>query len=212
MATFGELQTKVSKRLLDTNNVAVSLSDVADSINDAIRYYKKHIFWFNEINDSVNLTTGDNTIPVTGDFLVLSKDNDGLNIEYSQQRYPLKKISQNEFDRRFLDNGFGIPQVYAKIGQEYKCYPIPDRDYKLNRYYLKDYDPLEGASDTNDFTDNAERLIYLWACANLTAEFRQDDKMEAYYRNAATDEYNNLKSFTIRHNTSGQIQIDSTLL
>lgn len=205
MATFGEIQTAVSKRLLDPNNVSVSLSDVADSINNAIRYWKFRRFWFNEVDDSVTLTIEDGTLPVTGDFLVSTMKDDGFNIEYSDQRYPLKKISTSRYDSRWLGNGFGLPKFYARMGTTYEVYPLPDRAYTVNRHYIKDYSDLVNAGDTNDFTINADRLITLWTLANMSAEFKQDDKMEAYYDGAARDEYRQLGVMTSKTNGTGRL-------
>jgi len=212
MATFEDIQIAVSKRLLDANNAAISASDVADSINHAIKYMKVRRFWFNEVADSVTLTAENGTLPVTGDFLVSTMKDDGFNIEYSEQRYPLRKISQSEYDGVWLGNGFGIPQMYAKIGTTYQVYPLPDRDYTVNRHYLKDYADLVNGTETNDFTIYADRLITLWTLANMSAEFRQDVTMETYYRAAAQDEYKNLLVMTNKSNSTGRITIHSTLV
>lgn len=212
MATFKEIQTAVSKRLLDPDNSAVSSSDVADSINSSIKYWKFRRFWFNEVNDSVTLTAENSTLPVTGDFLVSTMKDDGFNIEYSSQRYPLKKLSNSEYDGLFLSNGFGLPRYYARTGDKYEVYPLPDRDYTLNRHYLKEYDALVGDSDTNDFTIYADRLITLWTLADMSAEFRQDDKMEGYYRARADDEYRQLRVMTNKTNSTGRVTLHTTLI
>lgn len=212
MATFLELQTAVSKRLLDPNNSSISSEDVADSINASIKYWKFRRFWFNEINDDVTLTAENGLLPVTGAFLVSTMKDDGFNIEYSNQRYPLQKISQAEYDGMWLGNGFGLPRYYARTGDTYQVYPLPDRAYTVNRHYLEDYPALSDDSDTNDFTIYADRLITLWTLANMTAEFRQDDKMESYYRAAAKDEYKNLGVMTSKTNGTGRLTQHSTLI
>lgn len=211
MATFQDMQTAVSKRLLDPNNVSIALSDVANSINDSIAYWKFRKFWFNTIDDQVTMTYQDPVIPMTGDILVPQYDDDGFNIEYSSMRYPLKKISQQVFDALYLTNGYGLPAFYARTGQEFQVYPIPDRAYTLNRRYLKEYAALSGDTDTNDFSVYASRLIILWTLANMSAEFRQDSTMESYYRTAANDEYRNLRVMADKNNGSGKLTIYSIL-
>jgi len=212
MPTFSQMKTYVSKRLLDPNNTAVSSDDVGEAINASISYWKFRRFWFNEVSDTATLTAQDPSFPYPADFLVPATDDDGFNIQYSNMRYPLDKISQAQFDGLFLDNGFGIPRWYARIGSdEFQCYPIPDQNYTVARHYLRDYAPLVLDADTNDFTDFASRLINLWALANLSAELRQDDKMEAYYRSASNDEYDNLLVMTRKSNASGKLTISSFL-
>jgi len=212
MATLSEMQVYISKRLLDPNNTVVSLSDITEAINDSINYWKKRRFWFNEVSDTATILNQDPSFPYPADFLVPATGDNGFNIHYGNMRYPLVKISQGQYDALFLDNGYGLPQWYARLGnEEYRCYPIPDRDYTVGRHYLKTYEPLVSPTDTNDFTENADRLISLWATANLIAELRQDDKMEAYFRSAANDQYQNLGVMTSKANASGKLTIDSLL-
>ena len=212
MATFGALQTAVSKRLLDASNTAVSASDVAAAINESIAYWKFRRFWFNEIQDSVTLTAQDAVIPYTGDILVFNSENGSVNIEYSNMRYQLTKINQQDYNNLWLGNGYGIPQYYARVGQDYVMYPLPDIAYTLNRTYLKEYAALVNAGDTNDFTNFAERLIRLWTAADLIAEFRQDEKMESYFRNSANDAYRQLCVMSDKSDGSGSLSLNSSLL
>ena len=212
MATFGALQTAVSKRLLDASNTAVSASDVASAINETIAYWKFRRFWFNEIQDQVTLVQQDAVIPYTGDILVWNSENGSANIEYSNMRYQLTKINQQDYNNLWLGNGYGIPQYYARVGQDYVMYPLPDRNYTLNRTYLKEYDALVDAGDTNDFTNYAERLVRLWTVADLIAEFRQDEKMESYFRNSANDAYRQLSVMSDKSDGSGSLSLNSALL
>lgn len=211
MATFAEVKSAVSKRLLDANNTAVSSSDVAALINDAIRYWKFRRFWFNEVVSTLALTAQSADFPYPDDFLVPATRNAGFYIQYSSVRYPLIKISQAQYDGLYLSNGYGMPQYYARVGSSYQTYPIPDQAYSVGSHYLKDYAELADNEDTNDFTDYADRLITLWACANGSAEFRQDDKMEAYYRQAANDEYRQLQVMTDKSNSTGTLTLSSIL-
>lgn len=212
MATFGELQTAVSKRLLDASNTAVSASDVAAAINESIAYWKFRRFWFNEVTDSVSLTAQNSVIPETGDILVPNSENGSFSIQYSDMRYQLTKINQEDYNNLWLGNGYGIPQYYARIGDEYHMYPLPDRNYDLKRTYLKEYAALVNDSDTNDFTNYAYRLIRLWTVADLIAEFRQDEKMESYFRNSANDAYRQLQVMSDKSDGSGSLSLNSSLL
>lgn len=213
MATFGELQTSVSKRLLDANNTAVSSSDVAAALNDSIAYWKFRRFWFNEETYVDNLTAQDPVIPLPDDFLIPSMEDGGFVIEYSAMRYPLRKLSNAQYNSVYLTNAYGLPLSYARLANQYRVYFIPDQNYAIRGYYLKDYVPIEqeNYNATNDFTINAPRLLTLWSCANLIAELRQDEKMEAYYRNASRDEYGQLQVMTDKSNATGRLTINSAL-
>lgn len=214
MATFGQMQAYVSDRLLDPNNTSVSVSSVAAALNDALRYWKIRRMWFNTADTTVTLVTGDPKIYLTSvtDFLVELPMNDGFVIEYGSMRWPLIKKNPREYDDVYLTGGTGLPQIYTTKAGNYFCYFIPDQDYTLRVYYLKQYADLVNGNDSNDFTVYAARLLELWALANLSAELRQDDKMETYYRNAAQDEYKNLGVFNAKVNSPGHLSIHSFLM
>lgn len=211
MATFGQMQTYVSERLLDPNGTAVSASSVAAAINDAQRYWKYKRFWFNTASEDLTLTQGDPLMPLPSDFLVEIGLNDGFVIAYGQMRWPLIKKNPRDYDNVYLEAGNGLPYIYTVKAGEYFCYFIPDQNYTVRVYYLKEYADLQANSETNDFTDNAARLLELWALANLHAELRQDDKMEAYYRAAAMDEYKNLGVMNMKVNSPGYLSLHTYL-
>jgi len=211
MATFAEMQTAISERLLDPSNTAVSVANVAASINEAIGYWKFRRFWFNTASDSDTLTAQDPIIPLPDDFLVELPMNAGFVIEYNDMRYPLIKKNPREYDEVYLANGYGLPTIYTLKAGVYYCYYLPDQAYTVRRWYLKTYDDLVDDSDTNDFTDNAANMLIYWALSKLYAELRQDDKMEAYYSARALDEYNNLQVRSEKANSTGHLTIHSFL-
>lgn len=211
MATFGQMQTAISERLLDPSNTAVSASNVAAAINEAIAYWKFRRFWFNTVSDSATLTAQSPIIPIPSDFLVEMPMNDGFVISYSNMRYPLIKKNPRDFDEVYLDNGYGLPRSYTLKSGVYYCYFIPDQNYTLLRWYLKNYSDLVNSSDTNDFTNYASQLIIYWASSKLHAELRQDEKMEAYYSARAQDEYKNLQVRSEKANSTGHLTLHSFL-
>jgi len=208
---FSDIITAVSKRLIDPSNTAVDVSDVKEAINEAVRYWKIRRFWFNEVADTATLTRQDPNFPFpTASCLLPAFGTDGFYVIYSNLRYPLRKIANQEFDNIFLSNGYGIPRWYARIGDVgYQCYPIPDKDYTLGRHYLKEYADLVNDSDENDFTTNAARLLTLRALSTLSMELRQDATMAAYYSDKEHAEYQNLLLRTTKQNASGSLSIAS---
>jgi hypothetical protein len=210
---FSDIITAVSKRLIDPLNTAVDVSDVKSAINEAVGYWKIRRFWFNEVSDTATLTAQDPNFPFpTASCLLPAFGSDGFYIIYSNLRYPLLKVTNQQFDQAYLSNGYGIPRWYARIGDVgYQCYPIPDKDYTLGRHYLKEYPELVDDGDTNDFTDNASRLLMLRALETLTMELRQDATMAAYYRDQGQAEYQNMLLRTTKQNASGSLSIASML-
>jgi hypothetical protein len=177
----------------------------------AVSYWKQRRFWFNEITDTTTLTESNPTIPLPDDFLVPSIDN-AFVIEYSGIRYPLKKVSESQYNAMYLSNGIGQPFWFSRqASDQYQVYPIPDRDYTLRRFYLKDYVNLVNANDTNDFTIEAENLIKYQAAAYGMRDFRQDLNMYESFNQQANREYQNLLVRTRKDNATGTLTISSNL-
>jgi hypothetical protein len=212
MATFAEMQQYVSDRLLDPNQTAVSSAKVKAALNDALRYWKIRRFWFNTATEDLTLTQGDPLIPLPDDFLVELPMNDGFVIAYGGQRWPLIKKNPREYDNVYLTDGNGLPTIYTVKAGDYFCYYIPDQNYTIRVYYLKQYEDMVSDGDESDFTVYAARLLELWTLANLSAELRQDDKMESYYRAAALDEWKNLGVFNAKVNSPGHLSLHSYLM
>lgn len=209
MATFAALQARVSSRLKDPSNVDISAADVAAIINDALRHWAKHRFWFNTFEETVILTHNGNA---NDRFFVLSANadpenifkEDGMVIDYAQTRWPLEKVSPAVYDTLNTE-GRGIPYAWTYRNGGYELYWYPDQAYSLVVRGLKRYSDLSAGADTNDFTDHASDLLMYEALSRLYAEFRQDDKMEAYYSGRAQDQYMTLRKETNRKNATGRL-------
>lgn len=209
--TFAQLQSRVSKRLLDTSNTAVALSDVQDAINDAIKAWKYKRFWFNEGYSTVTLVASDPIIYLTSitDFLI-ELPGIGFTIIYNNCRYKLTKKRPDFYDNENTQ-ATGRPYIYTWRGGQYLCYFYPDQAYTLGVKYLKEYTALSGNADYNDFTNNADDLIMYDALAKLHGEIRQDEKMESYYTARTENEYNRLLSVTRKFTASGSLDVDTIL-
>lgn len=210
MATFGQIQTKVSTRLKDANNTAVSAPDVAAVVNDAIEHWSKKRFWFNEFEEEVTLTVNDPALVLVTNTPLYLFQEDGVVINYSQTRWPLKKVSPSEYDRANTQ-GRGLPFIWTQRNNGYEVYWYPDVAYTAVVRGVKAYPEFatdgKENSQSNDFTTQASNLIMYEALSRLYAEFRQDDKMEAYYSARVRNEYQSLKAQTRREKSTGRLQV-----
>tara|TARA_R110000868_G_scaffold344896_1_gene605971 strand:- start:217 stop:861 length:645 start_codon:yes stop_codon:yes gene_type:complete len=211
MATLLEMRQWVSKRLQDPNNTAVSADDVDELINVALNYWKNVRFYFNEITDTTTLAQGDAAVPIPDDWLCPAIDNCFV-IEYSGIRYPLRKISEDMYNAFYLSNGVGQPWYFTRqASTEYQVYPIPDRDYTLRRFYLRDYADFSADDDTNEFSEKAANLLKYTAAAYGSRDFRQDLTMYQTFMEQAKAEESSLRSITRKDNATGSTTIYSML-
>lgn len=212
MATFAQMQTWVSKRLQDPNNTAVSAADVGELINSAKSFWKDTRFWFNERTVVDVLTESNSSIPLPADWLCPSVDNCFV-IEYSGIRYPLQKLEEINYNAVYLSNGIGQPWWFSRQADtEYKTYPIPDRDYDIRMFYLKNYDDYSDTVTTDDFSEKASGLIQYTAAAWGSRDFRQDIEMHDNFWAQAQRELKNLLSMTRKDNATGSLTVYSTLM
>ena len=223
MPTFGEMKPSIAKRLIDPSSTAVSLTDVGDAINDAIKFWKYQRFWFNEgdvdlimdINDPFILQYGNSkpaypSAPVLpSDFLVETPEN-GFVINWNNLSYTMIKKQPREYDSVNV-RGIGLPYIYCFRAGNYEFYFHPNIAYTMTVRYLRDYIPMTLDNETNDFTDYADKLIIYDALYRLSSELRQDEKMALYYSNARSLELTNLVQRTSKQTETGKLSVETIL-
>jgi hypothetical protein len=231
-STYGSLQTKVSKKLIDSGNSAISASDVGDALNDALHYWKQKRFWFNEAQTNLTMdTTAATDGSLTSDPFVLGYGNtnslfpnapvlpqnflyefekDGFVIPYSKLYYRFKKVSPAQYDDNNI-GGIGIPYIYCYRNGNYEFYFLPNIAYKLTVNYLADQVDMVNSSDSNVFTKYADRLLMYEALSHLMGENRQDDTQDNSFAAKADREYRLLKTRTSNNNAAGVLAVESIL-
>ena len=223
-ATFGQLQTRVAARLIDPSNVAVSSSNVAQAINDAVSFWKTRKFWFNNKLTTLTLDLEDPYIlgygnsnplwpnaPVLPSNFLFEDDKDGFVIQYNNQNYPLDKVHPREYDNSFLSNGNGLPFIYTWRNGNYEIYWKPQLAYTMQVNFYADYPDLVNTTDTNDFTTYADKLIEYDAISRILSDLRLDDDRAAKFAARAETENTNLKSRSRKQNATGRLVVDTIL-
>lgn len=223
-ATFGQLQTRVAARLIDPSNVAVSSSNVAQAINDAVSFWKTRKFWFNNKLTTLTLDLEDPYIlgygnsnplwpnaPVLPSNFLFEDDKDGFVIQYNNQNYPLDKVHPREYDNSFLSNGNGLPFIYTWRNGNYEIYWKPQLAYTMQVNFYADYPDLVNPTDTNDFTTYADKLIEYDAISRILSDLRLDDDRAAKFAARAETENTNLKSRSRKQNATGRLVVDTIL-
>lgn len=222
-STFGSLEAKVSAKLIDAGNSAISASTVGDALNDALHYWKQKRFWFNEAQTTLTMDTNDPYVlgygntnstypnaPVLPQNFLYEFDKDGFVISYSKLFYRFKKVSPAQFDDSNIQ-GIGIPYIYCYRNGNYEFYFYPNLNYSLIVNYLADQPDMVGSNDTNVFTQYADRLLYYEALSHLYGENRQDLEQGNAYAARADRESRLLKSRSSNNNASGSLAVESIL-
>jgi hypothetical protein len=214
MATLGTLKTNISLRLKDEDNVRVSAANVVIAINDAINFYKRKTFWFNEFEESITISSGASTFSFSTNTPLYLFENSGLVIEENDHRWPLAKVSSIEYDS-MNNESTGRPYAWTYRNDAFECYFYADKAYTAVGRGIKDYTALVNVTDdanSNDWTTEAQSLIEFKALARLHGGILQDTKMEAYYNGLANEELKSLMAFHNEKNATGRLSTHSTLL
>ncbi len=224
VATFGTLKTKISLKLIDAGQTAISGSNVGDALNDALHYWKQKRFWFNEgqttltmdINDPFVLGYGNSNAsyplaPVLPSDFLYELPEDGFVIQYSKLSYRFEKVPAAQYDDANIQ-GIGLPYIYTFRRGNYEFYFYPNLAYSLTVNYLKDVTDFVSDSDTNIFTVNADRLLYYEALSHLYGENRQDQQSAAMYAALAKREADLLRARSTANSASGTLTVQSILM
>lgn len=206
MATFGELQTEIAQKL-DQDYLALQIST---AINRTITYLQPFHFWFNTATSAITLNTNDPIVPDIPSDFQYEFTSGGLVIVNSQMRYPLQKLHEVQYDLANV-NGQGLPYIYCNRNGNLEVYYYPDQEYTLNLYYVKKYADLVNSNDTNDWTNNAVRLIVAQTLADLYLDQRKSKDDYSFYKGVAQDELSDLQRRNKRRISTGQLVTDSFL-
>ncbi len=206
MATFGELQTEIAQKL----DQSYLTSQIATAINRTITYLQPYHFWFNTDTATITLTVNDPLVPdLPTDFQYEITDG-GLVVLNGQVRYILKKVHNPQYDVANVQ-GQGLPYIYANKNGNLYVYFYPDQAYTLYLNYVKKYVDLSGDNDTNNWTDNATRLIVAQCLADLYLDQRKSKEYYDFYQARANNEMKELQRRNKRRIGTGELVIDSAL-
>lgn len=172
MGTLADLKSRIALELARTDLSA----QIANAINDAIKFYGRERFWFNQSRNITFITVdGQQAYGALDQVLIpnLIKIDD---IFFSDDKYPLDRYSATDFE--MLTGGStanGRPCAYTYTDNQIFLYPTPNAAYTL-RLYAHYRLPVLADGDTNAWTDDAEELIRTHAKQILYLDSLEDDQ------------------------------------
>lgn len=156
--TLADMKTRIADEILRsdlTNQIALAISD-------AIKFYQKKRFYFNE-SDQLTFAT------VPGQFLYTATAQpqiptmyqmDGLFITIGSYEYRVKRIGQTQWRLMTAPSTTGQPYRYSYFNQSLWLYPTPNIAYQMRmagRYKLAE--PANDGEAGNKWMIDAEPLI-----------------------------------------------------
>lgn len=172
MGTLADLKSRIALELARTD---LSVQ-IANAVNDAIKFYGRERFWFNQSRNITFITVdGQDAYGAPDQVLIpsLIKIDD---IFFSDEKCPLDRYSATDFE--MMTGGStanGRPCAYTYTDNQIFLYPTPNAAYTL-RLYAHYRLPVLADGDTNAWTDDAEELIRTHAKQILYLDSLEDDQ------------------------------------
>lgn len=172
MGTLAELKSRIATELARTDLT----SQIANAISDAIKFYGRERFWFNQSRTITFATVdgqqayGEADQSLIPDLIKI----DG--IFFSTDKYPLDRYSPTDFE--MLIGGStanGRPYAYTYTDEQIFLHPTPNDVYTL-RVYAHYKLPTITDDEENAWTDDAEELIRTHAKQLLYIDPLEDDQ------------------------------------
>lgn len=203
MATLSGLRTLITNKLANADLIDPTSAQIDAQINSTIEYYETDAFWFSEEIASLSTTAGNAVLgSIPSDFKQEILPN-GLTIIEGDVHYPIRKLTPLEYESVFIDNAQGLPRAYTYRKGQFELWYTPDKVYTVKLFYRKTYADLVTDGSSNDFTNNAARLIEYKTLADLLRDYRSDDERALLYDVRVEDEYNKIKKETNNRTVTG---------
>ena len=213
MPTFGELKTRVANKLNLPSTDSASLARIGNAINGAIDFYEEKHLWFNEATAQFTTTASNPDLTplpaaLPSDYLY-EWEQAGLVLTENNTKYIIKKITHQ--DQISIDNSNteSRPRFYTFTREKIYLYPVPDKGYTVDLYYIKSYPNLTSDSQSNDWTNNADRLIEAKALADMYLDDRHGIDMANRYEQKAEQELRRLQTRSKKGIATGELTINS---
>ena len=159
---FAALKSRIAGEL----NRSDMNSQIAGSILRAIERYADQRFWFNEGRGTQVTSAGNSYVDIPAGLREMDgpdgRDGRGLLIAVGAAPYVLSPEDPSWIEYMLQANpGQGQPVSFARVGSQFRVYPLPDNAYALTATGIYDVSPAyDGTDDTviNAWSDSAQDL------------------------------------------------------
>lgn len=174
MGTLGEMKQRIATELRRDDLT----EDIANAINDAIRFHERRRFWFNQ-SRSLTFTTVPGQVAygaAAGSFIPGVVRIDDIFLPEANSTYPLTRYAVDDFE--LVSGGPtnpGQPTCWTYADGTVRLFPAPDAAYAMRVLAHYRLPALSGNDDSNVWTTEAEELIRSHAKMLLFLDVLEDD-------------------------------------
>lgn len=195
MATYGEMKSRIADEFI---NESVTTAQIENAIKDAIKFYERKPFYFNEARDDTSITTVAGTEYYSADIFNTSPKIVSVKILDDGLYTPLTAWSYQEIEDVQDGSITGDPVAYCVFKRQLRLYPIPDDADVVTVSYIERYATLSGEDDENVWTTDAEALIRNSAKRRIALEVLHAEDIAARCAVLEKEEYDEILAETRR--------------
>lgn len=160
MSTYLELQTRIATDYLNRTDFG---DQVKRSIQQAIRFYERRRWRFNETSTALTTAASVGSLTLPANLLEL----DSLWITQSGNRYELIRTDQQDINEKNATSASSVPSHFTIYSDQIELAVLPDSAYTVTCYYLKSLSELSADSDTNSWTTGAMQDLVVYHATKL---------------------------------------------
>lgn len=157
MTTYAVMRSRIEDEIYD----ATITTSVNSAILDAIKFYERKKFWFNQTtltwstvaNQELYTTAANASIPKVIEFL------EPLKATVGTLKCDVDPVAHEKINSKQNGLVVGIPFEYSYFNLNVRLYPIPDQVYTITAYVHYKLTALSADGDSNAWTVDAEELI-----------------------------------------------------
>lgn len=204
MTTLATMKTRIE----DEIGRADLPAQIENAINEAIEFYQKQRFYWNERNDVAFHTVATQAAYAASDdpFIPVAYDVDDVFVTVSGDEYRIKRIDPTQW--RLLNNSStqGQPYQYSYFNRTAYLYPVPDQAYQIRMVGLFKIDaPASDDESDNPWVTDAEALIRHRAKMLLFRDVLMEAERAALCAKAEADALYSLRAVTSSMTRTGLI-------
>jgi hypothetical protein len=205
MTTYATMRSRIEDEIYD----ATITTSVNSAILDAIKFYERKRFWFNQKTGAFS-TVADQEYYATA---ANSDIPDLLHIKAMTATIDSYKTPVRPADFNWIDaaqNGAikGFPAAFAYFNEQVRLFPIPDAVYTVTMAYHYRFAALSADADTNAWTTDAEELIRTRAKRILAMHKLWDVEMYTRLREPEQEALDALEAETRRRMSNETLMSD----
>lgn len=204
--TYGDLSNQIIDELdaTETSSTAV----VQQAIQDAITFYERERFWFNESNSSTFATVAGQDFYSSSDLALIPYivEFDELRITIGTNRFGLTFRTYADIeDMSISSTNRGQPTDFGYYGQRIRLYPIPDAVYTIRFVGIVQLAVLSLAADTNAWMVQGKDLIRARAKWDYWLHSQMEPDLAAGQKQAEEEALASLRQSTARRISTSHI-------